>query len=62
MHLNLLIDFSLCPLCEPSVSEEGDVVLTPNLSLPEVFELSYHANTLTTSFALESILGMSGGL
>ncbi|KAL8558526.1 hypothetical protein ACOMHN_038850 [Nucella lapillus] len=39
-----------------SISEEGDVVLRPNLDIPAVFELSYNSNSLTATFALESIV------
>ncbi|KAK7110318.1 glycerol-3-phosphate acyltransferase 1, mitochondrial-like [Littorina saxatilis] len=39
-----------------SVSKEKELCLKPNMSLPAVFELSYHANTVTATFALESIV------
>lgn len=41
---------------QQSMSSEGEVFLKPNLTLPGVFELSYHASTLTASFLLESIM------
>lgn len=32
-------------------------MFTPNLKLPNVFELSYYANVVISVFALESIMG-----
>ena len=43
--------------CDGSFTKEGELYFKPNLSLPAVFELSYHANTIAATFALESIIG-----
>lgn len=40
-----------------SVKTDEEVFLTPTLTLPTVFELSYNASSITSTFALESILG-----
>ncbi len=38
--------------------DESEVMFTPSIELPHVFELSYYANTVTSTFALESVVGM----
>lgn len=43
-------------LAARSLTDDQDLFLTPNLAMPAVFELSYYASSITTTFALESIL------
>ncbi|XP_025093580.1 glycerol-3-phosphate acyltransferase 1, mitochondrial-like isoform X2 [Pomacea canaliculata] len=42
-----------------SVKTDEEVFLTPTLTLPTVFELSYNASSITSTFALESILAIA---
>ena len=37
--------------------DESEFMFTPSIELPHVFELSYYANTVTSTFALESVIG-----
>ena len=41
------------------IAVNNDVRLVPNLTLPNVFELSYYGNAVSTHFALESVMAIS---
>ena len=52
LHTIKLLYFS-----ETKEENELEEVLTPTIDLPNVFELTYYANTVTCTFALESVIG-----